>query len=163
MSNFAVKLNVNGSIREVAVDSTTLLIEAIRSAFGLTGTKLGCASGDCGACTVVMNGRVASSCLVYAMECDGTEVQTVEGIAQTPIGRMIVEELIATDGSQCGFCTPGIVVTATVLLDLGDRDHLTDSDINTALAGNLCRCTGYFPIKQAIRRVAARLISGQST
>jgi carbon-monoxide dehydrogenase small subunit len=153
-------VDVNGKERSVQADADTLLIDVIRSGFGLTGTKLGCGTGDCGACTVLLNGRPVNSCLVYALECDGARVETIEGVAASPTGRLIVEEMIDTDAAQCGFCTPGIVVTACALArQLGGRS-LTENQIATALAGNLCRCTGYLPIRQALQTALDKLAAG---
>lgn len=155
-------MQVNGEERQIEADSHTLLIDTLRYACGLTGTKLGCATGDCGACTVIIDGSVANSCLVYTCECDGATIETIEGAARSPVGRLIVEEMIEADGAQCGFCTPGVVVTACALLRQQNEEAFSDEEIATALAGNLCRCTGYLPIKQAIRRVADHLATKAS-
>ncbi|WPE24213.1 (2Fe-2S)-binding protein [Shinella zoogloeoides] len=152
-----IAMQINGKDRQAEADTETRLIDVLRYEFGLTGTKLGCATGDCGACTVVMDGRAVNSCLVYACECDGARIETIEGVTETPVGKVIVEEMIEADGAQCGFCTPGIVVTACALLREQGDAALSDDQIATALAGNLCRCTGYLPIRQAMRRAADQL------
>ncbi|WP_273728711.1 (2Fe-2S)-binding protein [Brucella gallinifaecis] len=155
-----VTVEVNGTKHCVKADVDTLLIEVLRSGLGLTGTKLGCGTGDCGACTVILNGAPVNSCLVYALECEGARIETIEGIVASPIGRTIVDEMIEVDAAQCGFCTPGIVVTACALAQQYGTDGLTDREISTALSGNLCRCTGYLPIQQAVQTALNKLASG---
>lgn len=155
-----VTIEVNGTQRSVKADTDTLLIDVVRSGFGLTGTKLGCGTGDCGACTVLMNGIPVNSCLVYALECEGASIETIEGVASSPAGRVIVDEMIEADAAQCGFCTPGIVVTACALAKRVNGECLTGSDISTALAGNLCRCTGYLPIQNALQTALEKLANG---
>jgi carbon-monoxide dehydrogenase small subunit len=146
-----VRLLVNGLAYEVDLaQPDTLLIDAIRYGCGLTGTKLGCGTGDCGACTVIIEGKPANSCLVYAAECDEAEIETVEEIASTPVGSTIVDEMVAADAIQCGFCTPGIVVTAAALLRTEPRGAIDETLVRRALAGNLCRCTGYASIVRAV-------------
>jgi carbon-monoxide dehydrogenase small subunit len=142
------ELHLNGTPTRVDHDPDALLIETLRETCGLTGTKLGCGTGDCGACTVLLGERPVNSCLVYTAECAGAEVATIEGVAATPAGAAIVDALVAADAVQCGFCTPGIVVTAAALLD-------SKETIERGLAGNLCRCTGYLPIVAAIRAAEA--------
>lgn len=136
-----IELTVNGEIDRVDVPSQMTLLEMLREKLVLTGTKNGCAAGECGACTVLMNGEPVNSCLVLAVECDESEIVTVEGLAHDgqldPIQRAIVE----AGGVQCGFCTPGILITSRALLDRNPEP--TDSEIQEALVGNLCRCTGY--------------------
>jgi carbon-monoxide dehydrogenase small subunit len=143
------EFDLNGAPTRVEHEPDALLIETLRETCGLTGTKLGCGTGDCGACTVMLGRRPANSCLVYTVECSGAEVTTIEGVASTSAGAAIVDALVAADAVQCGFCTPGIVVTAAALLDGGE------GTVETALAGNLCRCTGYLPIIAAVRAAAS--------
>ena len=150
-------IRVNGTERSIEARAETLLLDVLRYGCGLTGTKLGCGTGDCGACTVLMNGRPVNSCLVYALECEGTHVETIEGVASTPIGRTIVDAMIDADAAQCGFCTPGIVVTAYALARQAVGSAPGEQEIATALAGNLCRCTGYLPIQQALRSALDKL------
>jgi carbon-monoxide dehydrogenase small subunit len=153
------ELHVNGEPARVEHDPDALLIETLRDELGLTGTKLGCGTGDCGACTVLLEGRPVNSCLVYTAECAGAAVATVEGVAATPAGTAVAEAMVKADAVQCGYCTPGIVVTAAALIGATMPD---DDGIRSALAGNLCRCTGYRPIVAAVR-AAARELGGEAS
>lgn len=147
-----IELTVNGELDRVDVPAQMTLLEMLREKLVLTGTKNGCAAGECGACTVLMNGEPVNSCLVLAVECDGSEIVTVEGLAHDgqldPIQRAIVE----AGGVQCGFCTPGILITSRALLDRNPEP--TDSEIQEALVGNLCRCTGYQRIIDGVLEAA---------
>jgi carbon-monoxide dehydrogenase small subunit len=146
-----LRLLVNGVKIEIHLqEPDTLLVDAIRYGCGLTGTKLGCGTGDCGACTVIVDDKPANSCLVYAVECDDAEIETIEEISSTPLGATIVDEMVAADAIQCGFCTPGIVVTAAALLRSAPREAIDEPLVRRALAGNLCRCTGYASIVRAV-------------
>jgi aerobic-type carbon monoxide dehydrogenase small subunit (CoxS/CutS family) len=146
-------LTVNGESAEAAVDPTKTLLEVLREDLQLTGTKHGCELGECGACAVLLDGEPVLSCLVLALECAGREVLTVEGLARD--GRLdpLQETFADLGGSQCGYCTPGILVTARALLDR--EPNPSREQIREALAGNLCRCTGYLQIIEAVE--AARL------
>jgi carbon-monoxide dehydrogenase small subunit len=147
-----IELTVNGELDRVDVPAQMTLLDMLREKLMLTGTKNGCAAGECGACTVLMNGEPVNSCLVLAVECDGSEIVTVEGLAHDgqldPIQRAIVE----AGGVQCGFCTPGILITSRALLDRNPEP--TDSEIQEALVGNLCRCTGYQRIIDGVLEAA---------
>jgi aerobic-type carbon monoxide dehydrogenase small subunit (CoxS/CutS family) len=151
------ELRINGEAARVEHDPDALLIETLREARGLTGTKLGCGTGDCGACTVLLDGRPVNSCLVYTAECAGADVTTVEGVAKTRVGAALADAFVAADAVQCGFCTPGIVVTAAALIAGAPAIVPDDGEIRSALAGNLCRCTGYRPIVAAVYAAAQRL------
>jgi carbon-monoxide dehydrogenase small subunit len=146
----------NGVEGELADGDCRLLIEVLREDFGLTGTKLGCGTGDCGACTVILDGQAVNSCLIYASECAGGEMQTIEYVASEGIGELVAEALATAGGVQCGICTPGFVVTATEFLTR-TQGNCTRADVELALGGNLCRCTGYLPIVDAMLSAASRL------
>lgn len=150
-----VEFRCNGADREVQVPPDQLLIDALRDDLGLTGTKLGCGTGDCGACTVMVDGAPVCSCLVFTAQCQGATVETVEGIAQTPEGQEIASAFVAHGAVQCGACIPGMVVSATGLLRTIDGPASREQ-IEDALAGNLCRCTGYVQIIDAVRAASER-------
>jgi aerobic carbon-monoxide dehydrogenase small subunit len=152
MAFHRITLTVNGEPELVEIPSNLTLLGLLREKLALTGTKNGCSSGECGACTVLMNGEPVNSCMVLAVECDGAEIITVEGLATD--GRLdpVQQALIDTGGVQCGFCTPGILITARALLDR--NPHPSEEEICEALVGNLCRCTGYVRIIQGIQEAA---------
>lgn len=154
MADHTINLTVNGEAEQVVVPANMTLMRMLRESLALTGTKNGCSAGECGACTVLMNGEPVNSCLVLAVECDGAEIVTVEGLAGD--GRLdpIQEAMIAAGGVQCGFCTPGILISARALLDRSPNP--SEDDIREALVGNLCRCTGYVRIVEAIQAAARR-------
>jgi aerobic-type carbon monoxide dehydrogenase small subunit (CoxS/CutS family) len=141
-------LTVNG--REATVEGHPLdrLLDVLRQQLGLAGTKEGCGEGECGACTVLLDGEPVLSCLVPLLQCRGRRVETVEGIAAAPEARALLERFVAAGGVQCGACTPGIVVAAWALLRTNPRP--TREEVQEALAGNLCRCTGYEGIFRAL-------------
>ena len=150
-----VEMTVNGELRHAFVEARKTLADFIREDCGLTGTHLGCEHGVCGACTVLLDGDAVRSCLLFAVQAQGAEVTTIEGLGGTDGALSPVQEAFrAEHGLQCGFCTPGFVVSVTALLR--DTPEPTDGEIREALAGNLCRCTGYQGIVRAVRRVAAR-------
>jgi carbon-monoxide dehydrogenase small subunit len=155
------ELVVNGERRSLEVEPRTLLVHALRDELGLTGAHVGCDTSQCGACTVLLDGRAVKSCTVLALQAEGAEVTTIEGLAPAdglhPIQRAFVEH----DGLQCGFCTPGIILTAADLL-AHDPDP-DDETIRRALRGNLCRCTGYQTIVESIRAAAAALQARAAT
>jgi carbon-monoxide dehydrogenase small subunit len=141
----------------VAVETRadTLLLHALRDDLDLTAAKFGCGTGDCGSCTVMLDGRPVNSCLVYAVECADRDVTTPEGLEADPIGAIVVEELVTRGGVQCGICTPGFVAAATAAIGSA-QNPLDKDDVAVALAGNLCRCTGYYPIIEAVRAASER-------
>lgn len=154
MREAAVELTVNGLERKGTIESRMTLADFLREVCRLTGTHLGCEHGVCGACTVLVDGDAVRSCLVFAVQVDGAEVTTIEGIASPDGSLSTVQEAFRDcHGLQCGFCTPGFIVSVTAFL----RDHPdpTDVEIREALSGNLCRCTGYQGIFRAVRRAAA--------
>jgi len=144
---------VNGEERAVLADTRDTLLELLRDRIGLTGTKEGCSNGNCGTCTVLMDGAPVNACLVLALEVPGRAITTIEGLSDGAALHPIQQALVDHGGTQCGFCTPGIVLSAKALLDANPRP--TDADIRHAIAGNLCRCTGYGKIVEAIAAVAA--------
>ena len=148
-----LELVVNGEARSIPVEPRTLLVHALRDGLGLTGAHIGCDTSQCGACTVLLDGRAVKSCTVLALQAEGAEITTIEGLAPDgelhPIQRAFVEH----HGLQCGFCTPGMILTAA---DLLARDvNPSDATIRRALRGNFCRCTGYQPIVDSIRAAGA--------
>jgi carbon-monoxide dehydrogenase small subunit len=147
-------LRVNGTTYPVELDPHLSLLRAVREVIGLTGSKEGCDDSECGACMMLLDGKPVNSCSYLALQADGREVTTVEGLADaeglTPLQRAFLEE----GGVQCGFCTPGMLVSATVLLR--DNADPSEEEIRVGLAGNLCRCTGYDGIVRAVRGVASR-------
>ena len=148
-------LTVNGEHAEALVASYKTLLEALREDFGLTGTKHGCELGECGACTVLLDGEPVLSCLALAIECEGRSVQTIEGLARGPNLHPLQAAFADFGGSQCGYCTPGVIMTAKALLDRNPNP--SRDEIREATAGNLCRCTGYQQITEAIEDAAAQL------
>ena len=153
-----VQLVVNGERRSLEVEGRTLLVQALRDGLGLTGTHVGCDTSQCGACTVLVDGRAVKSCTMLALQAAGSEVTTIEGLARDgelhPVQRAFVEH----HGVQCGFCTPGMILTA---LDLLTREaDPDDATIRQSLRGNYCRCTGYQTIVDAIRAAAGSLTRG---
>ena len=152
MAFHRITLTVNGESEQVDVPSNLTLLGLLREKLALTGTKNGCTAGECGACTVLMDGEPVNSCMVLAVECDGAEIITVEGLAQDGQLHPVQQALIDSGGGQCGFCTPGILVTARALLDR--NPHPSEEEISEALVGNLCRCTGYVRIIQGIQQAA---------
>jgi carbon-monoxide dehydrogenase small subunit len=152
MAFHRITLNVNGDPEQVDVPSNMTLLEMLREKLALTGTKNGCSAGECGSCTVLMNGEPVNSCMVLAVECDGADLITIEGLSHD--GRLdpVQQALIDAGGVQCGFCTPGVLISARALLDR--NPHPSEEEIRLALVGNLCRCTGYVRIIEGIQEAA---------
>jgi carbon-monoxide dehydrogenase small subunit len=150
-----IRMRVNGKDYTADVPSQRLLIDCLRYDLGLTGTKEGCSVGVCGACTVVMDGVLVSSCLTLVVLADGKEITTVEGLAQDGKLHPVQQAFIDYGGFQCGICTPGMVVAAKALLD--QNQNPSDDDIKDWMMGNLCRCTGYYKIIESIRGAATRM------
>jgi carbon-monoxide dehydrogenase small subunit len=152
MSIHEINLTINGSREKVAVESNITLLRMLRENLALTGTKNGCSTGECGSCTVLMDGEPVNSCMVLAVECDGADIVTVEGLAGDKQLDPLQEAIIQEGGLQCGFCTPGILISARALLNR--NTHPSEEDIREALVGNLCRCTGYTRIVKSVQKAA---------
>ena len=157
MSKLMIELTINGKKRKVETTPSTRLLDLIRDDLYLTGTKEGCGKGECGACTVIMNGELVASCLILAPQADGAVITTIEGIGSGGHLDPIQEAFIETGAVQCGFCTPGMILAAKKLLE--ENPHPTEEEIKRGISGNLCRCTGYQKIFDAIRLAADRLSS----
>lgn len=155
-----VKLTVNGVEYEREVDSRMTLVDFLRHELRLTGTHVGCEHGVCGACTIIKDGQAVRSCLMLAAQADGTSLQTVEGLRNGETGELhpIQQAFIEEHGLQCGFCTPGFLMSTLDLL--GNNPNPSDQEIKNALDGNLCRCTGYQSIIQSVRLAASRVGDG---
>ena len=156
-----VSMTVNGTARRTTVESRKTLADTLREDFGFTGTHLGCEHGVCGACTVLVDGAAVRSCLMFAVQADGADVVTVEGLTPPGGGLSPVQQAFREEHAlQCGFCTPGFVVSVTAYLR--DNPAPSDAELRDALSGNLCRCTGYQGIIAAARRAARELAEGAS-
>jgi aerobic carbon-monoxide dehydrogenase small subunit len=147
-----VTAKINGREESFLCEPRQTLLEVVRDTLDLTGTKEGCSNGNCGACTVMMNGRPVVSCLVLAVECDGAELQTIEGVADKETLAPIQQCFLKNAALQCGICTPGFIMSARHLLS--ESPHPTEQEIRFSLAGNLCRCTGYDKIVKAVQAAA---------
>jgi carbon-monoxide dehydrogenase small subunit len=150
-----IELTINGKKRKVETTSHTRLLDLIRDDLHLTGTKEGCGKGECGACTVIMNGGLVASCLVLAPQAEGAVITTIEGIGSSNHLDPVQKAFIETGAVQCGFCTPGMILAAKKLLE--ENSHPSEEDIKRGISGNLCRCTGYQKIFEAIKLAADRL------
>lgn len=155
MSRLHVTTTVNGDSREFLCAPDTTLLEALRGQLGLTGSKEGCGSGDCGACTVMLDGEMVCSCLVLAAEAEGRRIMTIEGMVEGQDLHPLQQQFLKHGALQCGFCTPGVLVAAKALLD--HNSEPTETEARYWLAGNLCRCTGYDKIIRAVLAAAADL------
>jgi carbon-monoxide dehydrogenase small subunit len=147
-----ISATINGETQEVLVDSRDSLLEALRDRIGLTGAKEGCNNGNCGACAVIMDGRLVNSCCVLAAEMDGTEITTIEGVAGQGELHPIQQSFLEEAALQCGICTPGFIMSSKALLE--QNPNPTEHEIRFWLSGNLCRCTGYDKIVRAVQRAA---------
>lgn len=155
MSNHNISVTVNGEEKVADVDARLLLVHYIRENLNLTGTHIGCDTTHCGACTVILNGAPVKSCTVLAVQANGDEVQTVEGLAQNGNLAPIQEGFTEKHGLQCGFCTPGMMMTASALLE--ENPNPTEDEIRWGISGNLCRCTGYVNIVKAVQYAAEKM------
>lgn len=155
MATIHVELTVNGRPYAVDVKPSRTLVEVLREDLGLMGTKCGCGEGECGACTVVMDGKTVTSCLVPAVQAQGADILTIEGMADGDKLHPIQEAFVEAGAIQCGFCTPGFVLSTLVLLRR--FPHPTEEQIREGLAGNLCRCTGYQKIFEAVNLAAEKM------
>jgi carbon-monoxide dehydrogenase small subunit len=153
-----ISLTINGREREIAVEPHWTLLETVREALELTGSKEGCGTGDCGACTMSVDGRIVTSCLMLAPQIDGRQVTTIEGLQNNGSLDPVQQAFIETGGLQCGYCIPGMIVAARNLID--DNPSPTLDNIRDGLAGNLCRCTGYAKIYEAVELAAERIRGG---
>ncbi len=152
-----IKVTVNGTVHEAEVEPRLLLVHFIREVIGLTGTHIGCDTTNCGACTVIMDGRAVKSCTVFAVQADGRELMTVEGLAKDGQLHPIQEGFYEKHGLQCGFCTPGMMLSAYGLLERNPTP--SEAEIRWGISGNLCRCTGYVNIVEAIKYASEKMRS----
>ena len=159
MGSQKISLKVNGVDHEVVVEPRLLLVHCLREVLRLTGTHIGCETSHCGACTVHLDGKAIKSCSLFAVQADGREITTVEGLEQDGTLHPIQEGFWQEHGLQCGFCTPGMMMTATAFLR--DHPHPTEDEIRVAISGNLCRCTGYMNIVKSIQYAAAKMRQGE--
>jgi aerobic carbon-monoxide dehydrogenase small subunit len=150
-----IQITLNGKKTTLEMPNHRLLLDLLRDEIGLTGTKEGCGTGDCGACTVLLNGKPVNSCLVLSGELEGADIVTIEGLKIGPELHPIQKAFIQDGGAQCGYCTPGMLMMSKALLD--ENPNPTEEEIRFALSGNLCRCTGYAKIIQAVQDAAAEL------
>jgi carbon-monoxide dehydrogenase small subunit len=155
MSRTHVSCTINGDPVEILCDDDQSLLDALRDEVGLTGAKEGCGTGDCGACSVILDGQLTCSCLVFAPEAEGAEITTVEGLAHDDRLHPLQQCFLEGAALQCGVCTPGFLIAAKALLD--KNPNPTETEVRYALAGNLCRCTGYDKIVRAVQDAAAKL------
>jgi carbon-monoxide dehydrogenase small subunit len=158
MSKHHISVTINGKTYEADVESRLLLVHFLRENLNLTGTHIGCDTTSCGACTVQLNGKPVKSCAVLAVQTDGMDVKTVEGLATNGKLHLIQEALHENHGLQCGYCTPGMMMTTTAFLER--NPHPTEDEIRHAISGNLCRCTGYMNIVKAVQYAADKMAEG---
>jgi carbon-monoxide dehydrogenase small subunit len=156
----SIAVTVNGVRREDAVEPRLLLVHYLREVAGLTGTHVGCDTSQCGACTVIVDGRTVKSCSVFAVQADGRAVTTIEGLADGGNLHPVQEAFWNQHGLQCGYCTPGFIMAAAYLL--GQNPSPSDDDIRKGLEGNICRCTGYENILRAVKQAGERMAAGRA-
>jgi carbon-monoxide dehydrogenase small subunit len=157
MGTHQITMTVNGELEKLTVQDHHTLLHVLREQLALTGAKDGCSAGECGACTVLMDGEPVNSCLVLAVECDGHEIVTVEGLIQDGRLSALQEAFVEHNAVQCGFCTPGVLISSHALLQRNPNP--TEQEVREALVGNLCRCTGYLRIIQAVQTAAAQMLA----
>jgi carbon-monoxide dehydrogenase small subunit len=155
MSKKHITATVNGDVSEFLADPGTTLLDALRDELGLTGSKEGCGTGDCGACSVIVDGRLVCSCLMLAAEAEGKRIETIEGMAQGGVMHPLQQKFLEHAALQCGFCTPGLLVASKSLLETNPDP--TETEVRFWLAGNLCRCTGYDKVIRAVMDAAAEM------
>jgi carbon-monoxide dehydrogenase small subunit len=155
MSKNHIRVTINGTVYEDDVDSRTLLVHWIRDGLKLTGTHIGCDTSSCGACTVIVDGKATKSCTMFAVQADGRQIATVEGLEQDGKLHPIQEGFYEEHGLQCGYCTPGMMMASTALLSRNPNP--TEHEIRVGISGNLCRCTGYVNIVKAVQYAAAKM------
>ncbi|MFQ5682246.1 MAG: 2Fe-2S iron-sulfur cluster-binding protein [Candidatus Binatia bacterium] len=158
MATQKIRIKVNGADREAEVEPRLLLVHCLRDVLGLTGTHIGCDTSHCGACSVILDGKAVKSCTVFAVQADGREITTVEGLEQDGKLNPIQEGFWQEHGLQCGFCTPGMMMTATAFLK--ENPSPTEDEVRVAISGNLCRCTGYVNIVKSVLYAAEKLRQG---
>ena len=149
-----IRVTVNGTVHDSEVEPRTLLVHYVREALGLTGTNIGCDTSSCGACSLHVNGEAVKSCTMLAVQADGTDILTIEGLAHDGVMHPMQQAFMENHGLQCGYCTPGMVMAATSFLK--ENPHPTEREVRIGLEGNLCRCTGYHNIVQAVLACASQ-------
>jgi carbon-monoxide dehydrogenase small subunit len=154
-----ITLNVNGKSYEVAIEPRQSLLQVLREALYLTGTKEGCSEGECGACTVILDGKTVDSCLIFGLEAEGCQITTIEGLSSHETVHPVQQAFVEHGGAQWGFCTPGMILAAKALLE--HTPHPSEEEIRWGLSGNLCRCTGYVKIVEAVQAAALGLFQGR--
>jgi aerobic carbon-monoxide dehydrogenase small subunit len=152
-----ITLSVNGKSYDVAIEPRQSLLQVLREELHLTGTKEGCSEGECGACTVILDGKTVDSCLIFGLEGEGCEITTIEGLSSDAGLHPVQQAFIEHGGAQCGFCTPGMILAAKALLE--QTPHPSEAEIRWGLSGNLCRCTGYVKIVEAVQAAAQQSLS----
>jgi len=158
MSTHHIHVTINGKIHGADVESRLLLVHFFRENLNMTGTHIGCDTTSCGACTVILDGKPVKSCTVFAVQADGSEIRTVEGLSENGKLHPIQEGFHEKHGLQCGYCTPGMMMTASALL--AENPHPTEDEIRHGISGNLCRCTGYMNIVKAVQYAADKMAEG---